>query len=192
MRHALVLAAIGWLGQAASAGEVEKARGLWKVGKYAEALEAFEALAGKPDQAPAVRDAIALGRADCLDSTGEPDKAMAALREVAGPKENQADNPDVWARLAEIQFSPGATGKGAEASSRRALKAKPDHLPARWVEARLLEAKGEREEAEQAFKWFVDYQADTQRGPGQGRPRPAPGRPGEPRSTSGPSSARTS
>jgi tetratricopeptide (TPR) repeat protein len=159
MRHALVLAMIGWIGQAASAGEVDQARGLWKVGKYAEALEAFDALAKKPDQAPAIRDAIALGRADCLDSTGEPDKAMAALREVA-EKENQADNPDVWARLADIQFSRG-DWEGADASSRRALKANPRHLPARWVEARLLEARGDREKAEEAFKWFVDYQADN-------------------------------
>ena len=76
------------------------------------------------------------------------------------PGDNQADNPDVWARLAEIQFTRG-DWEGADASYRRALKVKPDHLPARWVEARLLEAKGEREKAELAFKWFVDYQVDN-------------------------------
>ena len=160
MRLAIVLAVIGWIGQAASAGEVDRARDLWKVGKYAEALEAFDALVKKADPAPAVRDAIALGRADCLDSTGEPDQAMAALLGVAEAKDRQADNPDVWARLADIQFSRG-DWEGADASSRRALKAKPTHLLARWVEARLLEARGDREKAEQAFKWFVDYQADN-------------------------------
>ena len=158
MRLAIVLAMIGWIGRAASADEVDQARDLWKVGKYAESLEAFDALAKKADLAPAVRDAIALGRADCLDSTGEPDKAMLGLREVAEAKDNKADNPDVWARLADIQFSRG-DWEGADVSSRRALKVKPSHLLARWVEARLLEARGDREKAEQAFKWFVDYQA---------------------------------
>ena len=38
------------------------------------------------------------------------------------------------------------------------MKAKPDHLLARWVEARLLDAKGLRKEADAACKWFVDYQ----------------------------------
>ena len=159
MRLALVLVVIGWIGQAASAGEVEQARRLWKVGKYAESLETLDLLSKKPDQPPAVRDAIALGRADALDSTGEPDQAIAALREIAEPKENQPDNPDVWSRLAEIQFSRG-DWDGADASARRALKAKPEHLPARWVEARLFEARGDREKAEAASKWFVDYQAD--------------------------------
>src|SRR4051794_29385260 len=160
MRVAIVLVMIGWVGQAARSGEVEQARDLWKVGKYAEALEAFDNLARKADLAPAVRDAIALGRADCLDSTGEPDKAMTALREVAEGKENQADNPDVWARLADIQFSRG-DWDGASASTKRALKVKPGHLLGRWVEARLLEARGERDKAELAFKWFVDYQAEN-------------------------------
>ena len=160
MRLAIVLALIGWIGQAASASEVDQARDLWKVGKYAEALEAFDALGKKADQPPEIRDVIALGRADCFDSTGEPDKAMLALREVAEAKDNKADNPDVWARLADIQFSRG-DWDGADASSKRALKARPAHLLARWVEARLLEARGDREKAEQAFKWFVDYQADN-------------------------------
>ena len=159
MRLAIVLATLGWVGQVASAAgprEVEEARDLWKVGKYAEALEAFDALAKKADQAPAHRDAIALGRAEALDSTGEPDKALATLREVAEAEDNKADNPDVWARLAEIQFSRG-DWDGADLSDKRALKAKADHLPARWVEARLLEARGNGEAAIKAFQWFVDY-----------------------------------
>ena len=38
-----------------------------------------------------------------------------------------------------------------------ALEASPDHIPARWVAARLLEARGKLEEAVQACKWFVDH-----------------------------------
>ena len=163
MRLAIALMLVVGMGPLALAGEVEKARGLWKVGKYAESLEALDALAKKPDLSPADRDAVALGRADALDSTGEPDQATAALREVAelATKDGRPDNPDVWARLADIQFRRG-DWEGAEASSKRAIKVKADHLPARWVEARLLEARGLAEPAEAAFKWFVDYQADNQ------------------------------
>src|SRR5438067_2321711 len=94
MRHAMVAIAIGlWATQAARAagpGEVAHARDLWKVGKDAESLEALEAVAKHAGNPPAVRDAIALGRADCLETTGEPDKAIAALREAAEAPENKA------------------------------------------------------------------------------------------------------
>ena len=159
MRRAIVWGLVGFLGQAASAGEVDRARDLWKVGKYAESLEAFDALAAKPDRPAADRDAIALGRADVLDGTGEPDKALAVLREAAEAPGNKADNPDLWARIAEIQFTRG-DWDGAEVSTKRALKAGPDHLPGRWVEARLLEARGDGEGAIKAFRWFVDYRND--------------------------------
>ena len=108
MLRAPVAVLVGLLaaGLAEGAG-VDSARELWKSGKYAEALEAFEA-AGKAD--PALRDAVAIGRADCLESTGEPDRAVAALREVAEPKEGAKENPDVWARLADLS-SRGAIGK---------------------------------------------------------------------------------
>ena len=143
---------------AAGPPAVEKARDFWKVGKYAEALDAFDTLAkSDPPPEPTVRVLIALGRADCLDSTGEPDKAIAALIEVSPLKENDKDNPDVWARLADLQFARG-DWDAATASAVRAMQTKADHLLARWVQARLLEARGDRKAADQAFKWFVDYQ----------------------------------
>ena len=39
---------------------------------------------------------------------------------------------------------------------KRAEKIDPDHLPARWVEARLLDLRGELDKAVVAWKWFVD------------------------------------
>ena len=161
----MTLVTIGWLGQVGTATaqvgkEVTQARDLWKTGKYAEAIEAYDLLAKKPDLTPETRDAIALGRADCLDSTGEPDQAMTVLKTVAEAPDNKADNADVWARLADLQFSKGQW-EAAEASFRRALKVKPTNLLARWVEARLLEARGEFAKAEAAYRWFVDYQADN-------------------------------
>ena len=144
--------------RAASPADVAKARDLGQVGKHAEALEAFEALARQPDNPPAIRDAIALGRAESLDATGEPDKALAALREVAEAPNEKGENPDLWARIARIQLDHG-DWIGADQSSKRALKASPDHLLGRWVQALLLEARGELEGAVEACKWFVDYQA---------------------------------
>ncbi len=165
MRLATVLVALVVGGSVAEGApavgpkDVEKARGLWKVGKYAEALEAFENLGKAGDMAPAVRDALALGRADCLAATGEPDQAIAGLRAVAeaAEKAKEADDPDVWARLADLLFSRG-DWEGAEAATIRALGVKADHLLGRWVQVRTLEARGRREEADRACKWFVDYQ----------------------------------
>ncbi len=144
---------------ASKPASVEAAREIWKVGKSAEALDAFDALL-KADPAPKAGDRarIALGRADCFDSTGEPDKAMTALREVT----TLADVPspelaDVHARLAEIQLGRG-DWEGSDASTGKALALRPDHLLARWTQARLLEARGDREAGDAACKWFVDYQ----------------------------------
>ncbi len=163
MRRAIVVAmawaSIGQVAMSAGPADVGRARDLWKVGKYAEALEAFDALLARGDAPPEVRDAAALGRADCLDSTGEPDKAIAGLREAAGAKDRKAGNADLWARLADIQFSRG-DWDGAGASAREAIKLKADHLLGRWVEARLLDARGDRDKALQACRWFVDHQAD--------------------------------
>ena len=158
--------------------EVEQARDLWKVGKYAEALEAFDALAKKADSPPAVRDAIALGRADCLDSTGEPDKAIAALREVAEAPGQQGRQPRRLGPARPTSSSPGATGTAPRPPSKRALKAKPDHLLGRWVEARLLEARGEREKADRGLQVVRRLPGRPQRGARQGRRRPPHRRPG--------------
>ncbi|WP_435010843.1 tetratricopeptide repeat protein [Tundrisphaera lichenicola] len=162
MRLAMVAMTIGLLmtqsAMADQAADVARARDLGKVGKYAESLEALEALSKGADIPPAIRDAIALGRAESLESTGEPDRAIAALREVAEGPDLKEDNPDLWARIAEIQLDRG-DWESAATSAQRALKANGDHLLGRWVEARLLEARGDREKAIEACKWFVDYQA---------------------------------
>jgi tetratricopeptide (TPR) repeat protein len=154
---AMVLGLVG--GVATAADDVDKARELWKVGKYAEALEAFDKLArAEPAPTGAALDAIALGRADTLESTGEPDKAIAALHEATKVAETAKakDNPDLWARLADIRFARG-DWDGASSDARRALSTRADHLLARWVEARLLDARGRHDEAVEAYRWFVDY-----------------------------------
>ena len=152
----LGLALVGFLPAGAAEPKLDEARSLLKVGKYAEALESLDKLAqADPPPAASDRDAIALARADGLASTGEPDKAAEVLRQAIAA--GAPGNPDLHARLAEIQFNRG-DWDGAAAATKAARDARPDHLLARWVDARLLEAKGDRAGADAAFKWFVDYQ----------------------------------
>ena len=74
---------------------------------------------------------------------------------ASGPWPAQPDNPDLAARLADLLFDRG-DWDGAKASVHQALKVDPDHLAARWVAARLLEARGKRDDVIPAWKWFVD------------------------------------
>ena len=138
---------------------VESARATWKVGKYAEALDVYDALLKvDPVPQPLDRARIALGRADCLDSTGEPAQALAALVEATKlPDLPKPAAADVWARLAEIRLNRG-DWDGAQAAFEQALAGQPDHLLARWTQARLLEAKGDRAASDLACKWFIDHQ----------------------------------
>ena len=166
-RTLLTLAALAVLAQSVAAQDaapkpdpkVEAARATWKAGKYAEALEAYDALL-KADPAPntADRARVALGRADCLASTGAADKAVEALRTAVAIADAPArTRAAAWARLAEIQLDRG-DWDGADASAAEALKLDADHLLGRWIQARLLDARGDHAGADAACKWFVDYQ----------------------------------
>src|SRR5271170_383318 len=117
------------------AGPRDEARTLWKTGKYAESQEAYEALAKAKDLKPAEKAAIALGLADALDSQGQADKAIAALKAV------EPTTPDIQARIGDILFARG-DWDGAAAAAKAARAKQDDHLAAHWVEARLLEAQG--------------------------------------------------
>ena len=122
-------------------------------GRYAEALEAydeFEKLPGK--RSPADDAAVALGRADCLASQGDTEKAIEFLMSRL---ETQKTNADLLARRATLRLTRGDR-TGADADAAEALKADPEHLPAHWVVARSLELKGELDKSLDAWKWFVD------------------------------------
>lgn len=157
---------IAWLGLAATAVGAadttpEAARTLWQVGKYAEALEAYDALRldperwSKPDQAR-----IALGRAECLASTGRYEEALAALRLASA---GQPENADLHARIAELLLARG-DWEGAAAARDAALERQPDHLLGRWIEVRLAELRGEGEAAVAVAQKIVDqFNADADR-----------------------------
>ena len=156
MRSAIAIGLILGLAapdRAAAPDGIAKARTLWQTGKYAEALEAYDAQRlDKANRTVAAQARIALGRAECLASQGEPERAIAALIPPALWPRTQ---PDVWARLADLQFEHGRW-ELAEAAARRAIQADPDHLRAHWVLGRLDEARGRREQALATYKWFVD------------------------------------
>jgi len=157
----------GWivlaLAASAPAADPGEARKLWQVGRYAEALEAYDALAKEKAADPAAAPRIALGRADCLASQGETAAAAAALREAL--KAKPAD-PDLNARLAELELAAGRWGPAA-ALAAEARKADADHLLARWVEARLLEARGEFDKAFEVWEAIVlDFNARPERSRG--------------------------
>ena len=150
----IVVAALAAAAPARGAEGLAEARRLAQNGRYAEALEAYDALAKDSGKLkPADLATVALGRADCLASTGQLEKGAEALTKALDG--SNKTNPDLLARLADLRFVRG-DWPGARAAVADARKASPDHLAARWVEAKLLEAQGETDQAVDAWKWFVD------------------------------------
>lgn len=135
------------------ADDLADARVLWQTGKYAEAEEAFAKLAEDAAE-PAAKARAALGLADCAASQGEYDRAIDVLSKAI---EADPANADLLARRAAIRVDRGRWEE-ADADVAAALTAKDDHPPARWVAARLLELRGKKAEAIEAWKWFVEYQ----------------------------------
>ncbi len=141
--------------------ELKEARRLLQNGRYAEAEEAFSAILAdakkKPESlAPAPKVAAILGLAECQASQGDYDMAIVRLKAAEAEDPKEADLPG---RLSDLYLTRGEW-ESAEAAMRRAQKIDPDHLLARWVEARLLELRGEIEKAVVACKWFVDRYND--------------------------------
>ncbi len=149
----LVAAALVSVTAADDSATLEGARRLLQNGRYAEAIDAYDALAKAPgERSPADRAKIVLGRAESLASQGEYGKSAEAL------EKGTADHPgdaDLRARLADLKLTRGDRD-GTRAAVAEALKIDPDHLAARWAEARLLETSGEMDKAVDAWKWFVD------------------------------------
>ena len=137
--------------------QLKEARRLLRNGRYAEAEEKLKAIGeearkGKQGLSPQLQAILALEQAECLAGQGEYSKAIAGLKaaEAAEPK-----NADLPARLADLYVWRG-DWEAADVAVKRARKLDDNHLQARWVEARLLELRGELEKSVEAWKWFVD------------------------------------
>ncbi len=136
---------------------IKEARRLLQNGRYAEADEAYAAVEAEAKKAPggmtpALKVAVALGKAECLASQGDYVKAIGELTTLAAQEPKNAEVP---ARLANLYLIRG-DWPAAEAAMRQALALDENHLLARWVQARLLELHGEVDKAVAACKWFVD------------------------------------
>lgn len=124
-------------------------------GRYEEAIAAFTALAAAPG-APA---AVHRGLVDALTAVGRYDDAADAAR-----RGEESAGPALAVALGEVLLLRGDR-EGAEAALRRgAAEGAPDRLMALYHLAVLQEARGEREEALEAFDRFIDlYNAGAAR-----------------------------
>src|SRR5215213_960130 len=122
------------LGAAAPADGLDDARRLLQNGRYAEAQEAYDAILKKDDLAPETRARAVLGRAESMAAQGETDKALEAVLALS---KDQPENADLAAKAADLRLSRG-DWPGAEELAKQALKVDPNHIGAKWVEARLL------------------------------------------------------
>jgi tetratricopeptide (TPR) repeat protein len=119
-------------------------------GKYAEAEEAF----GKVGEEDA--EAAALGIARSQLARGERDAAWKTLQAAI---EKQKKSAKLQAELGLLLFERGEHDK-AHAAAKQAIELDENALAARWLLAELHLSRGEMQQAEDAYAWLIDYQAN--------------------------------
>jgi len=124
------------------------ARDHFQHGRYAEALDLLETL---PADDVGSSAGILL-RVECLLEQGRVPES----RELLTPGGSLPEQPDLLARLADLQLTLGELS-GCGATLGRALALSPDHPVARAVQVEWLLATGEVERAIAASKWFIDF-----------------------------------
>jgi hypothetical protein len=146
----VVVLLIAALASAARGDDLAAPRKLLLGGKYEEAVEAYQALAEKKPVAAAI------GQARAFNAIGKDIDAQAALSEAF---DKQGANADLLAEIAALHLQCGRLG-ACDGAVTQALKINPDHLLARWIQAERWRTTGKLDEADQAYKWFVDYYND--------------------------------
>lgn len=126
--------------------EPSEARKSWLRGKYGEAFEAYKALEDKPVIS-------ALGQARCLRAEGQDESAR---RLLAAALEKSPDDPELLAALAEVDWDAGRVDQ-ALARADAAIAKDERSLPARWIRAQVLSARGQFDQANGELKWFIDF-----------------------------------
>lgn len=132
--------------RAADDAPLDKARQLYLDGHWAESAEEFAKLSDKDP-------AAALGLARCQNAVGERDQAAQTLKKAF------KEHPKFAALPAELALLALERGDHAAvlAHADEALKLEQDQVVAHWAQAELLREQGKLKEADQAYKWFVDY-----------------------------------
>jgi tetratricopeptide (TPR) repeat protein len=142
-----VVAAFAWAAEPAPQGSLAAARGLLLEGKYAEAQDAYRALAAEQG----LRAAIGLAR--CQEATGHREQAALTLSEAA---KKHPDAAALRAELARLALERGDY-KLADEHAAAALELDEHALEAQWVRAELLSATGKLPEANAAYQQLVKY-----------------------------------
>ncbi|HEV3136897.1 MAG TPA: tetratricopeptide repeat protein [Pirellulales bacterium] len=135
-----------WAAEPAEA-PIAKARRLFQEGKYAEAEDAYQAVAGEQ---PA---SAALGLARCQEAVGQREKAIETLTAAV---KSHPDESALPAELARLALARGDYAS-AEASAAAAVTLDPNQLLAHWVRAELLTAAGKLDQANAAYQKLVNY-----------------------------------
>ncbi len=133
----------------AAEDDLAKARALLLGGKYAEAAEIYGPLAEK--KAPAA----VLGLARALSAEGKLDEALKRLTAAAGGPASGYP-AEFHAELARLAFERGDT-KEAKARTDEALRLDGDQLLARWIFAELKRTAGHLKEAEEGYRWLIEF-----------------------------------
>ncbi|MGQ0633512.1 MAG: tetratricopeptide repeat protein [Planctomycetaceae bacterium] len=118
-------------------------------GRVEEALDEYDEL----ERAGGDQAQIAIGRSHCFEALGQWEAATDVLTAAVGRDER---NPQLLARLAEVQLLQGEFD-AAEKAVAGALRAEPQLPLARLVRADLLTAKGQLNDADEAYRWFVGF-----------------------------------
>ena len=150
------LAAVFWLsGDTASAAEgpsLHSARRLLLTGNYAEATEAYDAL----KEAEPVAAAVGVSR--CLTAEGKLEEAIDLLTAVAKSHPRAAA---LHSEVATLEFERGRY-EAAQSRVCASLELDENELQARWIAAELHRASGRMREADQAYRWLVDFYNRTE------------------------------
>lgn len=126
---------------------LKTARELYLKGRYEEAQESYEEIAGDhPIEA-------AIGRSFCLQETGQREAAASVVAEAAKKHPKSAA---LQARLAELAFERGEP-KVAAKHVAEALKVDADTPLAHWVAAELAVTTGKIDQAEKEYEWFLTF-----------------------------------
>lgn len=122
-------------------------------GRYAEALEAWTALAADESLTADQQAAVAIGRSLTCQETGDWTAATETLRRaVAGPH----PSAELWARLAELEYLQGRY-EAAALAVESARKLDDDNPRSHLIQGHLFRETGRPEEALAEYQWCVRY-----------------------------------
>jgi len=130
--------------------DLGQARRLELAGNYAEAAEIYVAAA---EEFPLIST---LGHARCREAVGNVEQAEQILKRSLETLGNDPGGAPIAGRLAQLRFDQGRYSE-ARKNVDWALNRDPNALLARWIAAELARVTGHLDEADDGYRWLVDY-----------------------------------